>query len=420
MVITRLRRLSPLLLLACALPLAAQDLLLEAELDIAQTYVQQQAVYRLRFLHAVDVRGVQIVGPSARLANLRAIGDDWVYEAQRGARRYRVHERRYAVFPFASGTLELAGAHVNGKLPAATPSGERAVKLDFPARALQVLPAVPQAPGGSWLPARSLHVSEQWTALDGGAHRRTIRIEASGVEAELLPRLHPEVPGMELLPGSRRTETRFDAERAVAVSEQSFVLVASREGSFRVPPLQLHWWNPANGTPAVAGLPARELAAGKTDMAAAASVATQQPETAAVVHKPGNVHAAAAGIAALLLLLAFRCRTRLYARWRLWRAAATGDAHGVRDGLLAWFASGKDATVAGAPLTLAALAQQMHDPAARRVLCELERQLYGPASVKPPRGELVAMVAAVRRARRREYSREYRGRNRPRSPGGLT
>lgn len=387
-----LRLFAQLVLIAFALPaLATPDMLAEAELDTPQAHVQQQVVYRLRFLHAVDVRSVQLVGPSARLSNLHPIGEVRVYEAQRGNKRYRVHERRYAVFPFASGPLELSGAYVNGLTPSASPTGQRPVRIDFPARVLHVLPP-PNEQGEPWLPARKLDLSEQWETLKDNAYRRTIRIEAAGVEVAQLPELRLNIPGMEVLRGTRRLTSRFDGDRAIATSEQSFLLSPSREGEIHVPPLPLTWWNPDTAAPVFVNLPARTLFAGRLNVPANTASATSA-EGSRMTALIAPLTAIIAG-ASLLLLLAYRYRARLRCNWNLRRAMMAGDARGVRDGLLAWAACRSG----DAPLTLAALAERMHDEAARDAVHAFERSLYGPPDGSWRREKLSAVVTACKRA----------------------
>lgn len=133
---------------AFALP-AAPDLLLEAQLEPARVQVQTEAVYRLRFYQGIDVRDLAISGPSARLADFRLLGADRVYEAARDGRRYRVRERRYAVFPFASGELDITGAHVTGRIADAaekSPGGRRALRINAAPQRLTVLPLAAPPP----------------------------------------------------------------------------------------------------------------------------------------------------------------------------------------------------------------------------------------------------------------------------------
>lgn len=385
------RRLAFVFLVLARPALASQDMLVEAELDVPQAYVQAQAVYCVRFLHAVDVREIRIVGPSARLANLHTIGEGRVYEARRGNLRYRVHEQCYAVFPFAAGPLELSGAYVSARIPAPATRGWQATRLAFPARVLTVLPAAHDGEGQPWLPAGAVTLSERWTALEDGAHRRTVRIEAVGVEATQLPQLRMAIPGMEVLPGTPQWDNHFSGDRLVASSEQSFVMVPSRDGVFQVPALQLRWWQADTGAPMLATLPQRTLAAERA--AIAADVPAPPPPAASGLGAGSAIMAAAVCVLALLVLLVYRYRTALRQAWQLRRACMAGDARGVRDGLLAWAAR----NAPEAPLSLSALAEQMHTVTARDAVRTLDRSLYGPAEQSWSPGALAAVVAAVKR-----------------------
>jgi hypothetical protein len=393
------KRLLAILLLAVMLPAwAAQDLLLEAELDLQEVHVHAQAVYRLRFLHAVDARDVQLAGPQVRLADLRRIGEDKVFETERDGRRYRAHERKYAVFPFASGTLELAGAYATGRIPAATaslPEGWRPVRLEAPPRTLTVLPVDIQADGVPWLPAKRLTLTEQWTTVENGVHRRTLRIEAAGVEAAQLPELDVKVEGMGVLPGPARLENRFEGERNIAVREQTYVLMPTKSGLFTVPPLQLRWWNVDTDSERIAGLPGRTLLVGESATSAAPTSGTSLTQTAL-----GHLWViAAASLASALLFAALRSR-HLRMAWRLRQACRTADAHAVRDGLLEWAAS----TLPDPPQNLGALAERIQVSGTRDAVLALDRSLYGPQAGSWDSGMLAALVSRVKRDARRTKS----------------
>ncbi|HEY0844544.1 MAG TPA: hypothetical protein VGE12_04215 [Noviherbaspirillum sp.] len=376
------------LLLACVLPAWATDAMIEAELDPPEVRVNAQTTYRLRVYHAVDVADLQITGPSARLADFRAIDAGQVTVTERDGRRYRVHERRYAVFPFASGTIELAGAQATGRILSAnarTPDRRVALRLDAPVQKLTVLPVGIAAAGVPWLPARSLALTEQWSAIDGG-HRRTLRIEAVGIDAAQLPAVSMPIEGMAVRAETPRLDNRFDGELNVAMREQSFILTPSRAGRITVPQLQLPWWQTELDSPALATLPSRTL-----DGAPAAAPAAPAPRAL-----PAVLYAIA--VASLILLVAatmtWRRRNILYAAWALRRAYLSGDVHAVRDGLLRWAAQvWPDAP----PLTLSALAGRLKDPGARRALAAVERALYGAPATVYDADTLKAIVLAVKR-----------------------
>jgi hypothetical protein len=363
----------PCLLLFVALSAhAAPDLLIETELEPERVHVLSQAVYRVRFLHAVDVSGVELGGPSAQAADFREIGSR-VGEAVRDGRRYRVHERSYAVFPFASGALLLSGGQAGGLLPSAA-GGRKVVRIEAPPRLLTVLPALE----GDWLPARSLKLEESWAPAFGATQRRTIRVEAAGVDAAQLPAVVLDIPGVTVQPEPPRFRNRFKGELNIGTREQGFLLLP--EGKVTVPELQLHWWNVEEGSFAVASLPAHVLRAERGGIA------------------PANMSLLPWILAALLCALAGLLVHRLLPRLRLRHACLQTDLHRVRGGLLAWSAG----IWPQPPRTLGMLAGHMRDPAVRNVLNEMERALYGPSAKKWKACELLALVRAVQREGRRK------------------
>ncbi|MEO5661212.1 MAG: hypothetical protein ABIQ90_15665 [Polaromonas sp.] len=433
----RQRVIGPVLLLACALAAAATaaapiapvtppiagpglDLQLEAVLEPAQVYVQTQAIYRLRFYQAVDVRDLKISAPSARLADVRPVGSERVYEAERDGRRYRVHERSYAVFPFSSGALALSGAHASGRIAAiaaGAADGRKPVRLEAPAQTLTVLPVPASAGDFAWLPAHALTLTESWSpsaALmrPGEAQRRSIRIEAAGIDAGQIPPLQVAAAGLIVHAEPPRLENRMAGERNIGVREQTFRMVAQRAGELRVPELQLRWWNLDAGAQAVAMLPERRLQVVVADADAVAAdvlpmtqapvapvsaVAKASPATPPLRFSPKWPELMLAASAMLLigLLLAVARRPGMRAAWRLQRACRRASAGQVRDGLLQWAATIWPKTP---PLTLQALAERLPDPAARRALGALERQLYGPNFGPDDAAALRAAVRSVKRA----------------------
>lgn len=377
--------------------MAAQDVLLEAVLEPEQVYVQAQARYRLRFYHSVDVRDLVLHPPSARVADLRPLGDVRIYESMRDGRRYRVHERSYAVLPFASGELQLAGAHATGRIPASMPrsvDGRQAIRIDAPPRTLKVLPA-PIA-DGHWLPARSLTLSESWVPA-GAARRRTIRVEATGVNAAQLPALQFAAPGATVQALPARLENRIDGDQLVGIREQGFLVTPVRAGVISLPAVQLHWWTP-DGAPMTATLPASSL----QEHADALQVVRADADDEMKRHPVVSLHpllwlAVVAAVLGIAVTHAFRRPYLL----RLMLAGFHGDARTVRTGLLAWAARRwPDAP----PRTLAALADLLQDARARRSLAQLDRSLYGAVDQKMDRTALrFTVLQVMRSALRRRY-----------------
>lgn len=386
---------------------AAQDILLEAELEPEQVYVQAQARYRLRFYHAVDVRDLVLHAPSTRVADLRPLGDTRMYERMRDGRRYRVHERSFAVLPFASGALELSGAYATGRVPASisrSADGRQALRVDAPPRTLTVLPA--PIVDGDWLPAQSLTLSESWAttgAGTGATKKRTIRVEATGVNAAQLPELQLFAPGITVQVLPARLGNRVAADELIAVREQSFLLTPERAGIISLPEVQLPWWTP-DGTPKIATLPASALQ-GLADAVhgAAHSAAHAAPLASDSKAEPHPAFSSRPllwlTVAAVLgvTVRAFRPHRHV----RLMRACLLGDTRAVCTGLLAWAA---DTWRHAPPRTLGALAGRLQDARARESLAQLDRSLYGADEGKIDRAALRRTVVRVMRSgRHKQY-----------------
>lgn len=384
------------------------DLWLEARLEPAAPYVQAQALYTLRLYQAIGVRELQFHAPAAPLADIRPLAGDHVVEVTRDGRRYRVTERRYAVFPFASGEQVLSGAHVTGQVtvPGALPAATAALRLDPPPTPIDVLPIPPNAGTAAWLPARTLTLSETWTpdpadARAGQALRRTVRIEAEGLDAAQLPALDPVGEGFSAHAEAPRLDNHFDGTWNIGTREQSWLIVPARAGTLELPTLQLPWWDVLANRPRNASLPARTLAiaAALPTGAAAAAPAALMPgagDTPATAPAPTPAPASsstaphdtvatpalitAPALAAVLALAGWRgvIRRRRTAAWRALRSACRrNDPRAAHRALLALAAvHWPDCP----PRSAGELARRAPGTAASAALLALDRRLYGPAA----------------------------------------
>lgn len=363
-----MKQLITLLLACCAMTARAEPpLRVEAEISPAQPWVQSQTIYTLRALQSADVRDIRLVPPLMPLAEVYPLGATTLREVERKGRRYRLHERRFAILPLASGNLSLTGAHVSGRLPGAAATA----RWDAPPLSLQVQAVPAGIAADRWLPAHRLTLTETWSPATGalaqdGLARRTIRIEAHGVIAAQIPELIPTTAGMRVTALPPRLETRVEGEWLVAVREQEFQLLPQQPGTALSPPLQLGWWHVGTGTTVIARLPARTL-----DVTGVA--ANRTPPS------PNNRSGMLPAMAALLLLLGTGVwlgrRIGRHPLWTLRRACRAGNATAARNALLLWAA----ARWPEAPLrSLPAVARRLApDPRAIAAVNDLDRHLYG-------------------------------------------
>jgi hypothetical protein len=266
--------------------------MVEAEVDRDTPYVQGQVVYTVRVLIRVSLQQATLGDPGAEGVIIERLGEDRSYETLRDGQRYKVIERRYALFPQHSGPVEIAPPILSGGVPekrqrrgGSGSSGsaferffgrdpfEDMESLFHPTRPIKVrgpeltLNVQPQPDGSSspWLPAESLQLADTWTAdlaelRVGEPVTRTIAITAQGLSAAQLPELLTEVPdSVNLYPDKPRTETRVDGDTLVAVKEIKQALVPSEAGELTLPEVRLAWWDTVEDRERVAVLPARVL-----------------------------------------------------------------------------------------------------------------------------------------------------------------
>ena len=245
----------------------AATLLVEVEVAPETVRVKEQAVLTARVLAPRSAAGTmarpRLYDPKVAGATLVPLGED-DYQASRAGTPHEVYERRYALFPTQAGTLEIeplvADAWVGGPGVAA-PAQQRA---SSPALSLRVEPAPDDTGGRAWLPARTVTLTEDQPGLarvrPGETWQRFITLRVQGQPASALPQLSASAP-FQL--STRNATPRLWDERLpdglVGIRREALLISGSESGLYRLPEVQLDWWNTATGTWETAVLPARDL-----------------------------------------------------------------------------------------------------------------------------------------------------------------
>ena len=251
----------------------AADLFLEADLDRSDPYVQSQVVLTLRLYSAVDIIEGSLAEPQIENALVERVGKDTSYEAMRGGHRYRVVERRYAVFPQISGDITVQMVSFVGRV---ADRSKRSATLDrffelgkrVRARSEPVLMSVRPKPDGFdgvWLPARALTLTESWSREPpelraGEPITRTIELRALGLGAAQLPDVPMAAPtGLKVYPDKPLTDSGWDGEWTTGTREQRVAIVPGESAVVTLPEIRIPWWNVIDDREEVAVIPARRI-----------------------------------------------------------------------------------------------------------------------------------------------------------------
>ena len=390
----------------------SQDVFLEVEVDRTDPYVQSQLLYTVRLLLAVDIIDGSLSEPQINNALVERLGKDASFEALRGARRYRVIERRYAVFPQVSGVLMIEPMRFVGQI--VDRSKQRSMFDGFFDRGKSIrarsssiqLTVRPQPNGyaGVWLPARELTLEEAWSTQPpvfrvGEPITRTLTLRALGLGGAQLPELPASsVAALKIYPDQPTTDSNQQGNWVTGIRQERQALVPSETGRVELPAIRIPWWDVNANKRKEAVIPGRVVTVAAADGASPVSAVNVRGEGGATAREQ-PAHASATRIwqvtsvvlcvGWIVTLLAWyrrihhkqrvvtgpaldiaperRCRRRL-------RDACLGhDMRGAKTALLDW---ARLRWRADPPCSLGAIAARLDNPLLTGAIRDLDHALY--------------------------------------------
>lgn len=237
---------------------AAEDIFLQVSAEPQKAYVQAQLIYTVQIYIASNIANASLSEPSLSDADavVEKLGDDRRFEQNLRGRHYQIIERRYAIFPQQSGKLTFEPVIFNAQVLQTsgygrTPFQQYGQSLRIPSRSIEVeILAKPDSQqSGSWLPARSLQLEENWpqeptTFSVGEAITRTITLSADGLTAAQLPEITAPTPtGIKAYPDQPVLQDKKNGSGVIGKREQKIAMIATRPGLYELPEITLLWWN---------------------------------------------------------------------------------------------------------------------------------------------------------------------------------
>ena len=250
------------------------DIFIEAEAAPASAYVQAEVIYRIKLYRAVATSNETLSEPAAvqGSAIIEPLDADRSYNTLVEGRRYGVFERSYAIYPQVSGKLLIPPVRFQGQLSGTSPfsldpfgSGARTVVRQSEEVELQVGPVPAAYPGGHWLPAVDVKITEEWSKnplelLPNEPVSRTLTLTAQGLTASQLPELQELLPdGFRQYPDQPELENGKTAGGITGVRQQQNAIIPARPGEYTLPEISLPWWNTETQALEYAVLPERRV-----------------------------------------------------------------------------------------------------------------------------------------------------------------
>ena len=265
-----------------------EDLFIEVEATPENPYIQSQVLYTLRLYTKVDISQARLNEPELADAVIEKLGEDRTYNTQVRGVNYTVTERKYAIFPQRSGQLIIkplvltAEVLTNGRQGFNSFFNSQMTKtkrVESKAITLDVKPVPASFNGKHWLPAQQLILKEEWSGdieqlKVGEPLTRTLTLVAKGTTVGQLPELNPTNTNDKLKAYSDQPvlKEQKKADGMLAFREEKIALIPSKAGTYKLPAIEIPWFNTESQKMEIAKIPETMLTAVAGDGTQPASV----------------------------------------------------------------------------------------------------------------------------------------------------
>ena len=225
-----------------------------------------QLSLKVRIFFQQNLTEAAINPPAPDQASERLL-DEVPYQADRNGVRYRVLERRYAIFPERSGEMSIPPMQLTGRL-IDRPSDRlwqpsvrgRRVRIESDPMVLTIAPKPANYSGDHWLPARQVDLAQQISDGDslrvGEPVTRTVIVDAVGLEEHMLEEpVWPDIADARIYPDQPQGISRDNGQWVLGHREFRNAVVPETAGELRLPEVRLQWWDTVNNRQREAVLP---------------------------------------------------------------------------------------------------------------------------------------------------------------------
>lgn len=238
----------------------------EVEVSSGVHYVQEQILYIERLYYTVNHEEANLTELKVTDARLQPLMEPKQYITVIDGKRVGVYERRFAIFPEASGELVIPGqrftARPTNRYDRYRSSTETVISKPIQLDIQPIPDDYPQAP---WIPAQKFEISERFSKdfnewKVGEPVTRTFTIRAKGLSSGQIPAIPlAEIPQLKYYPDQNKDNSDIGEQGITSTVTQSVALVPTGAGELLLPEIQIPWWNTLKNRVEYATLPERKI-----------------------------------------------------------------------------------------------------------------------------------------------------------------
>ena len=318
------------------------DLSVSVEDADAERFPSEMVLIKIRGTFRRHITRESLVQPELDGFNWSQLGPDRWFEEQIDGKKVKVFERKMALFPNRSGTIEI-GPFIHNL----TLTDERDDWFDHQVSSTPISIDVKPLPAyeGWWFPLRSLEISDQWSNApdqlkSGEGVLRVIRLDALGATPEMIPPM-PDLqsPSALIFPHPEKKLTELTPEGPVTYAFWRWTIRPSNDVSTIVEPIEFSFFDTVAREMRKVTISAQRIAYGDT-IPTAPDLPNDEVRQATLPGWPAAVAAIAVFVFGLLFVVSGwnilgLARLQQYPlldplRYRLRKAARGGDVRELR------------------------------------------------------------------------------------------
>ena len=278
---------------------ASGEVFLEVEVTPEDPYVQAQVSYIVRVFHKVGISQASLSPPSANNVVIEQLHKDREYRTRHGNQNYDVFERRYTLFPENSGKVVIPPIQLDAQVLTGQTTGglfsrnvTHSQRFVSKAVELNVKPIPKSFTGKHWLPASSVQFTQTWSedpakTVVGEPITQTLVLQVEGLMKSQLPVLSKlfkdkmDITDIKTYPDQPKLTQAATVSGVTSRREEKIAMIPGKSGAFKLPSVEIPWWNVETDRMEIARIDAVALQAKGSGKNAVNSPINMAPESTA-------------------------------------------------------------------------------------------------------------------------------------------
>lgn len=237
--------------------------ILKTKINETKPFINQQTIYTVKLYNRQQLFDGQYKAPEVDNALIVPLGEGKTYQTTLNGEIYNIEEISYAIFPQHAGTLKITPPEFTAEVI----DGFSPTRIHLKANptVLNVKPLSTKKNIETWLAAENVTLKEEYdypqtNYVAGDTFVRNITLKASGMVAELLPKLaFSNTDTFNVYVNKPKLKNTLVNGQIIATATYKITYLLTKAANTEIPSIKLPWYNIDTKTNMLETLPAKSL-----------------------------------------------------------------------------------------------------------------------------------------------------------------